>query len=503
MDGCNSDKEKGERIRHLERNGAANLTLWQSVKRYRNVVWCCLGLTTTILLYGYDYVIVGATSAMPSFQRDFGSKHEGRWIIPSLWLGLWTLASPGGSILGAIAGGQIQDWVGRRASIAIGCFLSAIAVAICYVSYMPADIGTRRGVFLGGKTFQGLTIGIVTTTTHTYMSEILPPSLRGPVLAFFPMFTLLGQLIGASVIFGLMAMPDGYAVGFASQWPFSAVPVIVALCIPESPTYLVRKNKMAQAHKSQKRLEPRDGDAHETVETIRRNIEHEREMTQATYIDCFKRANLRRTLIIMLSGALPQILGLALLAKASYFFQVIGVSADVSVILLIVGIVCGLLANMASIWVLHRVGRRRLLVWGLFGVSFLWLTMGISGIWDKKPTTEYTTFSMIAIVVVAGISAWPASYAVAASVSGFVSPYLYNADAANLRSKVGFVYAGLCAVAGVVSYFHVPEMKGRTPAEIDGMFEAMLPARDFGTWTASPSTSSRTADESTGERSIT
>lgn len=63
-----SDKDAGGSVHHVERNRAAELTLWQSTKRYRNVVWCCIGLTTTILLYGYDYVIVGTTSAMPSFQ---------------------------------------------------------------------------------------------------------------------------------------------------------------------------------------------------------------------------------------------------------------------------------------------------------------------------------------------------------------------------------------------------------------------------------------------------
>jgi hypothetical protein len=200
------------------------------------------------------------------------------------------------------------------------------------------------------------------------------------------MFTLLGQLVGAAVIFGCMDLRKGYTICFASQWPFSAVPVIVAYFIPESPTYLVRKNKLAQALTSQTILEPKDGDAQRTIDTIHQNIEHERKMTKATYIDCFKRANLRRTLIVMFAGTLPQVFGLALLAKASYFAQVVGMSANISVILLIVGIICGLLANTASIWVLHHVGRRRLIFYGLLVVTVLWLTMGISGIWNSQPT---------------------------------------------------------------------------------------------------------------------
>jgi hypothetical protein len=45
-----------------------DLTLRQAAKKYRRVLWYCIGLTSAILLYGYDYVIVGSVSAMPSFQ---------------------------------------------------------------------------------------------------------------------------------------------------------------------------------------------------------------------------------------------------------------------------------------------------------------------------------------------------------------------------------------------------------------------------------------------------
>lgn len=43
-------------------------TLWQNVKKYRKVVYVTFGLTSAILLYGYDNVVVGTVSAMPVFQ---------------------------------------------------------------------------------------------------------------------------------------------------------------------------------------------------------------------------------------------------------------------------------------------------------------------------------------------------------------------------------------------------------------------------------------------------
>lgn len=112
---------------------------------------------------------------------------------------------------------------------------------------------------------------------------------------------------------------------------------------------------------------------------------------------------------------------------------------------------------------------------------------------------------MIAVVITTSLGAWPCSHVVSAetsalhlrakaqgigwftsgagnSIFGFVLPYIFNPDQGNLRAKTGFVFAGLCLFATVVTFFEVPEMKGRTPGEIDRMFELGLSARQFRTW---------------------
>lgn len=52
----------------VETDPHKHLTLWKSIRKWREVVLYCFGLTFSILMYGYDYAIVGTTSAMPSFQ---------------------------------------------------------------------------------------------------------------------------------------------------------------------------------------------------------------------------------------------------------------------------------------------------------------------------------------------------------------------------------------------------------------------------------------------------
>jgi hypothetical protein len=121
------------------------------------------------------------------------------------------------------------------------------------------------------------------------------------------------------------------------------------------------------------------------------------------------------------------------------------------------------------------------------------------------PNYRWTAASMMLTIITAGIGVWPVSFAVAAetsslqlraktqglgwtmsafstAVSGIALPYVFNPDAGNLRGKVGFTYMVSCAVAAVVSWYFLPEMKGRSVAEIDEMFERGLAAREFEGW---------------------
>jgi hypothetical protein len=112
---------------------------------------------------------------------------------------------------------------------------------------------------------------------------------------------------------------------------------------------------------------------------------------------------------------------------------------------------------------------------------------------------------MMITIVVCGIGVWPASFAISAeasslqlraktqgigwcvsaltsTVSGLCLPYVFNPDQGNLRGRTGYTYAASCAVGVVVSYFVIPEMKGRSVNEIDRMFEEKLSARKFKSW---------------------
>ncbi|OJJ85405.1 uncharacterized protein ASPGLDRAFT_45371 [Aspergillus glaucus CBS 516.65] len=500
---------KDKKRSHIESNeiepNIAEETLCDSISLYPKIIFYCIGLSSSFLLSGYDTVIVGTVTAIPRFQQDFGELFEDRHIIPSVWMSLWSALGFIGSIIGAAAAGPWQDRSGRRWPLAWGSLISAAAIAILYVSNVPEDINTRRGVFLFGKIVQGFAIGVVTAVTQTYISETVPTSLRGPTMALFPTFTQLGQLVGAIAIYvsSRDSSDKSYLVSLASQWPFSAVPFAMALLVPESPAYLVRRDRSAAALRSERRLHGSKVDVEEVVEQLQQSIGLDRAWAQeVTYRDCFRGANARRTLIVVFSMVIPVLFGLPLLSNASYYLQVVGMSDQYSLVFLILGIGLGLLSNGIGVWMASRIGRRPLTVSSLGVTTVLWLSMGIAGCWNSVVTIWYTAVTLMIIIIICSLGAWPASYAIAGETSSLrlraktqglgilfhnlaniifnlILPYIYNPDSGNLRAMTGFVYAGFCVIAVAGTWFWVPEMKGRSVGEIDAMFELRVRTRDF------------------------
>lgn len=65
-------------------------------------------------------------------------------------------------------------------------------------------------------------------------------------------------------------------------------------------------------------------------------------------------------------------------------------------------------------------------------------------------------------------------------IMNFAIPYMINPDEGNLRGKVGFVFGGLATMATACSFWYIPELKGRTFAEIDQMFQMRVPPKKMG-----------------------
>jgi hypothetical protein len=58
-----------ENVSSVDSHGkTTHIPLWHSIKKFPRIVGYCVALSSAILLYGYDLVIVGTVAAMPQFQ---------------------------------------------------------------------------------------------------------------------------------------------------------------------------------------------------------------------------------------------------------------------------------------------------------------------------------------------------------------------------------------------------------------------------------------------------
>jgi MFS family permease len=529
--------------------------LWSSnlrfhAKSYPKILAYFLALGPAITLFGYDAVVVGNVVSMTSFQyvitysdsgflfcatqlnrnrKQYGAHHEGKNIIPASWLGLWMAASPIGIIFGAVVAGWIQDITGRRICFILGSLVGTLGIASSFGSSYFDTLDGRRGMFFLGKMVEGVCAGMVICTAQTYASEIVPHVLHGAAFAMFPAFMLVGQLIGAFVLFSQAKIegPEGYLTAIASQWVLNVVVIIVATLVPESPIWLLTKGKTASALRNEKRLQLASMNCVENINQLSRLLEQENLNKAAqgpiSYRECLTGTNRRRTLIVIFGNIVPHLFGLVLLSNASYFLQILDMDAHLSLEMLQVGIAIGFVANLVGLWTMQRFKTKRITIITLAISGALYLGVGISGFWrgnivmwyaflhinlltythtNLALTCRWTAISFIFIIFTAGIGAWPASVLIASQASSlrlrgktqglgwifhgfsqgsfsFFLPYVYNPDAGNSRGKVGFMFAGLCTLACLIVFFWIPEMAGRSPGEIDDKFEMGIGARKW------------------------
>lgn len=481
------------------------LKLGQAIRKYPRLVLYCLSLNIVVVGWGYDLIIVGSITGVDPFQEDYGEMYEGELIIPALWLSLWLASIPLGMAFGSIFAGFLQDRIGRKLTLTTASLISAVGVAILFFSYLAPNQEGMRGMFFAGKVIQGFAIGTLKVTALTWVSETAPTSLLASVMGLFPMSNLIGQLLGSGIVLAVNNVKgnSGYLGAFGSQWVLAAVPFVISLFIPESLSYLIAHGQEEKALIAARRLLGPHNDPERVLDRMRISIEEEKAMSSETsFVTCFSNTHRRRTWIIIMVNQFPLLFGLDLLSKSSYFMQLLGMDSNTSLILLVVGIVVGVIANATGVWVLSRVGRRKITMITFVGSALIWLAIGISGSWSTQGVAVFVAIGCISVIVVAGVGVWPSSYAVMGETSslrlraksqglgnmsqqatsvlmGFVLPYAFNPDAGDLGARTGFIYFGLCVIGVALTWFLLPEMKGRSIIEIDHMFNIKLPTRQF------------------------
>ncbi|PKS08729.1 hypothetical protein jhhlp_004782 [Lomentospora prolificans] len=501
-----ADVNHDETVLAVEQHVENDKTLMQSIKENPRIIAFTFLANCGSFLFGYDVLVQGAINALPMFSITFGSLYGDGYILPALWQGLWQAFNALGIMIGAAGNGFLQDLFGRKIMFFVGGVISAIGTALAYVASDLDGVNHRRGLLLVGKFIIGMSMGIMMSTCQTYVSEISPPKLRTILLGFYPFLITVGQMIAINVVFSRVAVMDLSAlkIPFASQWAFSGYAMLVAFILPESPVYLVSKNKIEQARKVLRLVAPAVS-ADERISYIRATAEQERatQSQEPSIAECFRGTHLRRTRIVALLNSLQQFIGVSLVSNSSYFFIMAGMAPTMSLTLNQIGVACSMVCTLISWVIITKVGRRRAILASFALAGLIFLGMGVAGIWSQNPTA--LRFIGVALIMAACCSnlgtgtAYPIAAAempasrlraktlgIGFGVNAFMTwvfalcvPYMFNADQGNLGGKIGFVFFGFCIVGFVLSYLEIPETKDITYATINHLFQTGTPARKF------------------------
>ena len=156
---------------------------------------------------------------------------------------------------------------------------------------------------------------------------------------------------------------------------------MVAAVLPESPTYLIRKERISAARKSQRRLDSGPIESRYQSEQLRSFIvkgDHNAASKATGYRDCFTGVDRRRTMIVMFASLVPSLFALPFLSKTSYFLQIVGTRHE-SFLFSQAGIGLGLAANLVSMQTLSNYGCVPLIIVRLSVSTLAWMSIRAAG----------------------------------------------------------------------------------------------------------------------------
>lgn len=381
--------------------------------------------------------------------------------------------------------------------------------AFIFIPFFSQNLQT----LLAGEILQGIPWGIFQTMTTAYASEVAPVALRAYLTTYVNLCWVMGQLIASGVLRSLLDRIDlgdwAWRIPFAIQWIWPVPIMVEVFFAPESPWWLVRKDRTEDAKRVVLRLASAgvdaDFNADETVAMMVHTNAIEQSISAGTsYIDCFKGVDGRRTEITSMTWVIQAFCGSAFMGYSTYFYQNAGLpddaSFDMSIGQFALGGVGTILSWFAMIWL----GRRTLYVAGLTFMFILLLVIGFVGIvpsgnigaaWAIGSMLLVYTFiydltvglicySLVAEILSTRVKAKTVvlacnSHNIAGIINNVITPRMINPTAWNWGAKAGFFWAGLCFICLAWTYLRLPEPKGHTYGELDVLFERKISPRKF------------------------
>ena len=319
------------------------------------------------LLFGFDTAVIsGTTEALRSV-----------FNLNDWTLGLTVSSALFGTILGAATIQYPTNRYGRKPTL--------IMIAALYlISALGSAFPWNWSSFLFFRFIGGIGVGGASVVSPLYTAEIAPPKRRGFLVALTQFNIVLGILVAYISNFIIAGCHLGDAEW---RWMFGveAIPAflfLVALFVnPESPRWLVTKNRIEEARKLFVKLVGSEEAADEELKVVQQAIDDERSVGKERLF-CWRYRKL--IMLAICIAAFNQLSGInAILYYAPKVFLLAGASDRMAMFFPTIIGLTNFIVTMLAIVVIDWFGRKTLMLVGSIGYI---LSLGLVG-------TLFTVFS--------------------------------------------------------------------------------------------------------------
>ncbi|MDR2472129.1 MAG: sugar porter family MFS transporter [Tannerella sp.] len=435
-------------------------------------------------LFGYDTAVISGT--ISSVKEQFS--------LDDIATGWYVGCALVGSIGGVAVAGRLSDRFGRRPVL----FLAAILFTVSAAGCMIADDVPQLVVY---RIIGGVGIGVASIISPLYISEIAVAKHRGRFVTLYQLAITVGILASYFVNADLMRYSQS-DVNFGSgmmqkifvdeSWRAmlgaETVPallfLILLIFIPESPRWQIVNNREKRALSVMQRLYDATEAAARTDE-IKSLLQSDNKSSWRLLM----RPGFRKALFIGVALAmLGQFMGVnAVLYYGPVFFREAGLAKDGALDFQIVIGIVNVLTTILGLYLIDRIGRKRLVYFGVSGmlVTLLLISLYFAGGMGASPymllilIVLYIFFCAISICTVIFVllsEMYPAKIRGAAmSIAGFslwIGTYLIGQLTPWLNSHlepsgVFLLFAAACLPYMLITWKLLPETTGRSLEEIE------------------------------------
>jgi len=323
-------------------------------------------------MFGYDSGVINGTQA--GLEAAFG--------LSSLGTGMTVGAILIGSSVGAFTAGRLADNLGRRK-------VMMIAAILFVISALAAGASTSATMFVLARILGGLGIGAASVLAPVYISEVVPANVRGRLSSVQQIMIITG-LTGAFVANYYLAKIAGsstspFWLGYpAWRWMFwmqvipATVYFLTLILIPESPRFLMLKNRDKDAHVVLARLFGAV-EATRKVAEIRASLSTDHHRPRLSDLRDKTSGKIRPIVWTGVGLAVfQQLVGINIVFYyGSVLWQSVGFSENDALLINILSGALSILACLLAVALIDRIGRKPLLLIGSAGMAVTLTVVGI------------------------------------------------------------------------------------------------------------------------------